>query len=285
VPRGRRLARCRDGFCRFRIRHVRCASSRYAGYQMISTLTIEGHPADRHNLVILSCLPIVGHAQIKHDFVERPLYRAATASPRSDHPEPIEWERPLLHAEIAVGVTSLRVINLHLRAPLAAPVAGQKLGPFSWRTAGGWAEGFFLAAVKRAGQALDARVLTERIAMARFALRVTTASALIFTAVTAADSVLCRAWAQETERPFGLFGIFNGSERMGGSAPAAGAERTAQSSAPDLVVRLERLETQIRQLTAAIEQLQFRNQQLESQVRRMQEEGVPRPAVRFVPKT
>jgi TolA-binding protein len=118
--------------------------------------------------------------------------------------------------------------------------------------------------------------------MARFALRVTTASALIFAAVTAADSVLCRAWAQE--RPFGLFGIFNGSERMGGSAPAASAERTAQSSAPDLVVRLERLETQIRQLTGAIEQLQFRNQQLESQVRRMQEEGVPRPAARFVPK-
>src|ERR1700746_1658649 len=94
----------------------------------------------------------------------------------------------------------------------------------------------------------------SKIAMARFALRVTTASALIFAAVTAADPVLCRAWAQETERPFGLFGIFNGSERMGGSVPAAGAERTAQSSALDLVVRLERLETQIRQLTGAIEQ-------------------------------
>ena len=77
--------------------------------------------------------------------------------------------------------------------------------------------------------------------MARFALRVTTASALIFAAMTAADPVLCRAWAQETERPFGLFGIFNGSERMGGSAPAA--ERTAQSS--DLVLRLERLNVQM----------------------------------------
>jgi len=116
--------------------------------------------------------------------------------------------------------------------------------------------------------------------MARFALRVTTASALIFAAMTAADPVLCRAWAQETERPFGLFGIFNGSERMGGSAPAA--ERTAQSS--DLVLRLERLETQIRQMTGAIEQLQFRNQQLEGQVRRMQEEGVPRGAAQSRPQ-
>ena len=100
-----------------------------AGYELISTLTVEGHPADRHNLVILSRLPIVGHAQIRNDIVERPLYRAATASTRSTVPEPIEWERPLLHAEIAVGVTSLHVINLHLRAPLAAPVAGQKLSP------------------------------------------------------------------------------------------------------------------------------------------------------------
>ena len=43
-----------------------------------------------------------------------------------------------------------------------------------------------------------------------------------------------------------------------------------------MVVRLDRLESQIRQLTGVIEQLQFRNQQLEAQVRRMQEEGAPR---------
>jgi endonuclease/exonuclease/phosphatase family metal-dependent hydrolase len=135
----------------------------YAAYQMVSTLTVEGHPAERHNLVILSRLPLVGHAQVRHDFVERPLYRPATASPQPNRPEPIEWERPLLHAEIAIGAKSLHVINLHLRAPLAAPVAGQKLGPFAWRTVGGWAEGFFLAGIKRAGQALEARLLTERL--------------------------------------------------------------------------------------------------------------------------
>jgi len=118
--------------------------------------------------------------------------------------------------------------------------------------------------------------------MARFAVRVTTASALICAAMTAVDPALCQAWAQETERPFGLFGIFNGSERMGGSAPEA--ERTAQSSASDLMLRIDRLEAQIRQLTGAIEQLQFRNQQLEGQVRRMQEEGVPRSAAQSRPQ-
>jgi endonuclease/exonuclease/phosphatase family metal-dependent hydrolase len=135
----------------------------YAAYQLVSTLTVDGDPAERHNLVILSRLPIVDRAQIRHDIVERPLYRAATALPLSDHPEPIEWERPLLYAKIAIGTTLLHVVNLHLRAPLAAPVAGQKLAPLSWRTVGGWAEGFFLAGIKRAGQALEARLLAERL--------------------------------------------------------------------------------------------------------------------------
>lgn len=47
----------------------------------------------------------------------------------------------------------------------------------------------------------------------------------------------------------------------------------AQMSAPDLIGRLETMESQMRQLTGQIEQLQFRNQQLEQQVRRMQQDG------------
>ncbi|HEY6994660.1 MAG TPA: tol-pal system protein YbgF [Xanthobacteraceae bacterium] len=112
--------------------------------------------------------------------------------------------------------------------------------------------------------------------MARFALRVTTAFALGLMMMAAARPGLSTAWAQETERPFGLLDrIFSGSERFsgGGERGAAGTDQTAQMSAPDLVVRLERLESQIRQLTGAIEQLQFRNQQLEAQVRRMQEDN------------
>ena len=41
----------------------------------------------------------------------------------------------------------------------------------------------------------------------------------------------------------------------------------AQASPSDLVLRLDRLENQIRQLTGLVEQLQFRNQQLEQQLR------------------
>jgi tol-pal system protein YbgF len=114
---------------------------------------------------------------------------------------------------------------------------------------------------------------------ARRGFRAIKASALAFALIVAACPAVDTAWAQESERPFGLFDkIFGGSERMNGgggerAAPPAGQDRTAQVSGSDLVVRLDRLESQIRQLTGVIEQLQFRNQQLEGQVRRMQEDA------------
>lgn len=51
----------------------------------------------------------------------------------------------------------------------------------------------------------------------------------------------------------------------------------AQDSGSELVMRLDRLEAAIRQLTGSMEQLQYRNQQLEQQVRRLQEGGEARP--------
>ncbi len=54
---------------------------------------------------------------------------------------------------------------------------------------------------------------------------------------------------------------------LGGAAPAS-----AQISASELVMRLEALENQIRQLTGQVERLQHRNQQLEQQVRRTNED-------------
>jgi tol-pal system protein YbgF len=113
-------------------------------------------------------------------------------------------------------------------------------------------------------------------AMARFALRVTTASALGLAMILVARPAPI-AWAQDSERPFGLLDrIFSGSERFNsgsGRDDGAAGDRTAQMSGADLVVRLDHLENQIRQLTGAIEQLQFRNQQLEGLVRRLQEDN------------
>ena len=111
-----------------------------------------------------------------------------------------------------------------------------------------------------------------KMSMARLGRRASIAYALAVVAVTAACLAADGVRAQEGF----LDRIFNGSERFGGgdrAAPVAAGERTAQMSGPDLLVRLDRLEAQIRQLTGLVEQLQYRNQQLEGQLRRMQEDS------------
>ena len=121
-------------------------------------------PRDVHNLVILSRYRISAQRQVQHDFVTPPRYRMSTAEPRPGEPEAVRWDRPILHAEIdAASGRTLHVINVHLRAPLSTAVAGQKTGAFSWVSVAGWAEGFYLSALKRNGQALELRLLIDRI--------------------------------------------------------------------------------------------------------------------------
>lgn len=120
--------------------------------------------ADRHNLVVVSRWPIVGSHLHRHDYVPGPAIRLVTADPVVVEPVEVTWDRPVL--EVAVELPNghiLHVFNLHLRAPLAAPVPGQKVHALTWRTTGGWAEGFYLAAVKRAGQALEARLAVDKV--------------------------------------------------------------------------------------------------------------------------
>jgi len=84
--------------------------------------------------------------------------------PSTTSAQPVEWDRPILQASLVLpGGQLLHVINLHLRAPLAAPVAGQKQDSSTWKTTAGWAEGFFLATMKRTGQALETRLLVDRL--------------------------------------------------------------------------------------------------------------------------
>ena len=43
----------------------------------------------------------------------------------------------------------------------------------------------------------------------------------------------------------------------------------AQMSSADLVTRIDRLQAQVRELTGTVEELQYRNQQLEQEVQRL----------------
>jgi len=136
----------------------------YRTYGRVATRSGAGGAFDVHNLVILARLPILASRQLRHDLVPPPDYRVTTAEPPAAAAEPVDWDRPLLTAELDLGAgRRLHVVNLHLRSPLAAFISGQKIGPFAWASVAGWAEGFFLAAVKRAGQALEARLLVDRL--------------------------------------------------------------------------------------------------------------------------
>ncbi len=136
----------------------------YQGFQCVSTINpATGYPADKHNLAVLSRWPIETHTQYLHGLVLPPVHTLATSDPPGGTSRALSWERPVLHARISLDGQTLHIINLHLKAPLAAAITGQKLSQFAWKTASGWAEGYYIAAIKRAGQALETRLLVDRL--------------------------------------------------------------------------------------------------------------------------
>ena len=92
--------------------------------------------------------------------------------------------------------------------------------------------------------------------MTTLMLRGLTAAALV-----AALCVANAASAQEGNSPLSAIG------RMFGHKPQTTGQEEPEGPSTEQVLRIERLEAQIRQLTGTIEQLQYRNQQLENQLR------------------
>jgi endonuclease/exonuclease/phosphatase family metal-dependent hydrolase len=141
------------------------AGTRYADYSRVATTGSNGRGvAAVHNLVTLSRFPIISHREVMHGLVYPPQHRLSTAIPPAVELQPIRFDRAILVTSINLPCdAALTVINLHLRAPLATSIPGQKLEPFVWKSVAGWAEGYFLSAVRRAGQALELRLLLETL--------------------------------------------------------------------------------------------------------------------------
>jgi endonuclease/exonuclease/phosphatase family metal-dependent hydrolase len=141
------------------------AGTRYANYARVVSTAGEGRgPADVHNLVTLSRFPISNQREVRHGFIPPLSYPMRTAMPREVGPKTVTFDRPILVAHIEVpGGNTVVVVNVHFRAPLATAIPGQKLEPFVWKTVGGWAEGYFLSAMRRASQALELRFLLEEL--------------------------------------------------------------------------------------------------------------------------
>lgn len=137
----------------------------YAGFHRAAMASSGGdYPADKHNIVVLSRWPIGTSAQIRHDLLPPVSYRAATARPATGATQDLTFERPFVYAGIDLpNGRVLHVVNLHLKAPLAVPVPGQKQGPWVWKSVPGWAEGFLLASIKRASQAVEVRMYIDRL--------------------------------------------------------------------------------------------------------------------------
>ena len=137
----------------------------YAHHTLTISSGVTGDgPADVHNLAVLSRLPIVEKHSVRHSLVEPLGFVSHSGDPPKRDASVLTWDRPLQHLVLALpSGRHLHLCNVHLRAPLAVAIQGQKSGPHAWKTVSGWAEGFFAAAVKRAGQALELRLVLERI--------------------------------------------------------------------------------------------------------------------------
>ena len=119
-----------------------------------------GRPADVHNLAVVSRYPIAEIRHIHHDFV--PEWTLDPPLADADEPVRAQFDRPLLYVRLATDDGPLHVLNLHLRAPRAAFLPGEKAHG-AWTSSAGWAKGMFLAAQLRQAQALEARLLVEDI--------------------------------------------------------------------------------------------------------------------------
>ena len=141
------------------------AGTMYEGYHRAATAGPHGSGvADIHNLVTLSRWPVEQQRELRHTRIAPLRYRYLCALPPVHDDVEIRFDRPILVTGIRIpGQSLLTVVNVHLRAPLAAPVPGQKEAPFVWKSVSGWAEGFYLSALKRAGQALELRLALESL--------------------------------------------------------------------------------------------------------------------------
>lgn len=138
------------------------AGTPYAHFHRAATSGPSGGAADVHNLVTLSRYPIVEHREVRHALVAAPQHAMLSGTEHASRT--VGFERPLLVTRIALPEgAAMVVINLHLRAPLASNIPGEKTGPFSWGSMRGWAEGFYLSALKRNAQALELRLLLDEI--------------------------------------------------------------------------------------------------------------------------
>jgi endonuclease/exonuclease/phosphatase family metal-dependent hydrolase len=141
------------------------STTRYKDYVLTSTRTLGGPDVyDERNLVVAThpSITVTGRHQINGQVVPNPFYQRTIAG--DPEAKSIGWERPLLHVSVilANGV-QLEIINVHFKSKIAVPADHLMKDDYTWLSAAGWAEGYFMASLKRVGAALEARVVIDQI--------------------------------------------------------------------------------------------------------------------------
>jgi len=139
------------------------AGTRLNGATVVSTVTSRNEPYDVRNLVVVSRHPVLDVQQFNNDLIDAPRYRRITADPPETDAREINVERPIQRVKVAVDGVEINLINLHLKSKRPTNIPGQKVDPFTWKSAGGFAEGFFLSSLKRVSQALETRQLVDQL--------------------------------------------------------------------------------------------------------------------------
>jgi len=133
---------------------------------MMSTQTDSGGVYDERNLVVATRLPVLSKRQVHNELVATPQYARLTAIPADPKPIEITAERPILYLQLDLsqfGGGRLHLITVHLKSKIPTDIPGQKIDPYTWRSADAWAEGFFISSMKRMSQALETRRLVDQI--------------------------------------------------------------------------------------------------------------------------
>ena len=141
--------------------------TKYADFQIESTRVV-GKPDvyDVRNLVtvIRPDMDFTEVRQIRNDRTEKPQYRYVTTGNSDEPVRDITWERPLLYTKVHLpSGTAIHVINLHLKSRIPTDIPNQKIDRFTFKTAAGWAEGYFVSSIKRVGAALETRIVIDDI--------------------------------------------------------------------------------------------------------------------------
>ncbi|MEO0999527.1 MAG: endonuclease/exonuclease/phosphatase family protein [Pseudomonadota bacterium] len=151
--------------------------TKYDGWEMRSTTLKGRRDVERFRNLVTIIRPDMSFEEAKEvaqadmpggpngePLILGPEYRFMTADPPQDV-RAITWERPMFYCRIGLpgGAGPIHVINVHYKSKRPTSVKGQGPENFQWKTAAGWAEGFFVSSMKRVGAALETRRFVDHL--------------------------------------------------------------------------------------------------------------------------